>query len=266
MRKINLHFKRQAFFLVVLLFLISGTEAFSQEKSNRINAQDVLARLDDALNFGNGLVKGNMVLIRRTGSSVSWKINLFRKESNLLYLFDKKGRGLENKLLSLDEGDKVYLFNTMSSQLFRKVEEEKYENFQNTGFSFVELSGQLYQANYDPIMKGKMDMGGKAYTRVALKPILTYSYKKLVLLVDQENLEPVRIDFHDKEGVLFKTLNIKYGQVKFKDSQGKSEKRMVNRLEMLTLNTGNIGVWEIHEVDETVKTDPALFTVENIGR
>lgn len=255
--------------IIGLLCLLLGgvkSELSAQNQKVRVNAQEILAKLDETLSFGNGLTKGNLILIQRTGSSVSWNLNLFRDGSSLLYLFDKRGRGLEYKLLSLDEGDRIYLYSTMSSKLFRKTEDEKYENFQNTGFSFVDFSGYLYQANYDPIMNGEMEIKGEKFYRVALKPIITYSYKKLVVLVSKERMEPVRIDFHDKDGILYKTLNIKYGNVKNKTAQGKSSKRMVSRLEMLALNTGSIGVWEIQEVDETVKTDPSLFLVENIGR
>jgi hypothetical protein len=247
--------------------VILSEKLSSQGKEARVNAQEILAKLDETLNFGDGLTKGNLTLIQRSGNTNSWVVNLFRSRSNLLYLFDKKGRGLENKLLSLDEGDRIFVFNTISSKLFRKAEDEKYENFMNSGFGFVEFSGYLYQANYDPIMNGDIKIKGETFIRVSLKPIITYSYKKLVLLMNKEKMEPVRIDFHDKEGVLYKTLNIKYGNVKFKSGDGsQSNKRMVSRLEMLTLNTGNIGVWEIQEVDQTVKTDSSLFDVENIGR
>lgn len=238
----------------------------AQEKSDRVNAQDILARLDETLNFGNGLTKGNLTLIQRSGQATSWRVNLFRDRSSLLFLFEKKGRGLEYKLLSLDEGDKIYLYNVVSSKLFRKTEEEKYENFLNSGFGYVDLSGYLYQANYDPLMSGEVKIGDESLLRVSLKPIITYSYNKLVLLVQKDTKKPVRIDFHDKDGVLWKTMNIKYGPVKLKTSSGVRREERVSRLEMLTLTTGNIGIWEIEEQDTTVVVDRVLFDVDNLGR
>ncbi len=250
--------------VLFLLFFAGSLDA--QAKQDRVNAQEILAKLDEILNFGDGLTKGNLILIQRSGSSMSWKVNLFRYKSNLLYLFEKKGRGLEFKLLTLDEGDRIYLFNTVSSKLFRKTEDEKYENFLTTGFGFVDLSGYLYQANYDPIVNGEVNLQGQVFIRVTLKPIITYSYKKLVLLYEKNLQRPFRIDFYDKDGVLWKTLNIKYGPVKIKTSSGVSREEKVSRLEMLTLNTGNIGIWEVEEQDTTVRADPVLFDVDNLGR
>jgi hypothetical protein len=249
--------------ILILLFLILVSNLSAQVVKK--NAQDILARLDQELNLGDGLTKSNLVLIRRTGDSETYKVSLFRKEGNLLYLMERKGRGLETKLLSLDDGDRIFVYNSLSTKLFRKAEEEKYEIFQNSGFSFVDLSGYLYQANYDPIVNGEVDIAGVIYTRVTLKPIITYDYKKLVLLMTKDE-RPYRIDFHDKDGVLSKSLNIKYATVKFKTNSGTEQKQAVARLEMLDLNTGNIGVMEIQEVDQTVKNDNAVFEVENLAR
>jgi hypothetical protein len=254
-------------FIVTSMSLVLGmlTNSLGAQSSVRKNAQDILAKLDQEMNLGDGLVKSNLILIRRTGASETWKVNLFRSEGNLLYLMERRGRGLETKLLSLDEGDKVFVYNTLSAKLFRKAEEEKYEIFQNSGFSFIDLSGYLYQANYDPIVNGETEINGESYTRVTLKPIITYDYKKLVLLMSKDE-RPFRIDFHDKDGVLYKSLNIKYAKIKFKSSKGLEQKDVVARLEMLDLSTGNIGVLEIQEVDTTVKNDSALFEVENLAR
>lgn len=259
---------RTIFFLLAVgigLFAMP-TQGQETQSGGRVNAQTILAKLDETLDLGNGLVKGNLILIRRSGNSDSWKVNLFRQKGRLLYIFDRKGRGLENKLLTLDEGDKIYLYNSISQKLFRKTEEEKYETFQNTGFSYIDLSGYLYQANYDPIMNGEMKQGEEDCWRVSLKPILTYEYKKLVLLVRKENLEPIRIDFHDKEGTLLKTMNLKYTETRHKTTQGVGSKRIASRWEMLDLRSGTIGVWEITELDETVIPDESLFQMENLGK
>ncbi|WCL48340.1 outer membrane lipoprotein-sorting protein [Leptospira sp. GIMC2001] len=252
-------------FISVLLFMTDSSSFLQAQVASR-NAQEILARLDEELNLGNGLTKANLVLIRRNGQSETWKVSLFRNDGNSLYLMERKGRGLETKLLSLDEGDRIYLFNSLSSKMFRKAEEEKYEIFQNSGFSYVDLSGYLYQANYDPIMNGEMEIASKTYLRVSMKPIITYEYKKLVLLMSKDELRPFRIDFHDRDGVLSKSLNIKYAPVKVKTSSGTTTKELAARLEMLDLNTGNIGILEISELDSTVKTDPAIYSVDNLGR
>ncbi|EOQ87515.1 hypothetical protein LEP1GSC202_2897 [Leptospira yanagawae serovar Saopaulo str. Sao Paulo = ATCC 700523] len=253
--------------LWILFFLISFATLDAQTPDTSLSAQELLARLDREMDFGKGLVKGTYVLIRRNGTSETWKINRFFNGEDALLLFDRKGRGLESKLLTKDEGENVFFFNVLSAKLFRKTDDEKYESLMGTGFFYVDLSGYSYQANYNPLVNGDLEIGGEVYYRVSLKPILPYFYKKLVLLVGKKDLKPYRVDFHDRDGILFKTLNLKYGPVKIKDNTGKVEEiQKASRLEMLDLNTGSITVWEIQEVDKTVNPDASLFNVDNLSR
>jgi hypothetical protein len=265
---LSFHFRLLISFLCFFLISHPGSPSAQGTVSaaQKANAQEVLAKLDSELNLGNGLWKGSLILINRSGRSETWKISVFRENENSLFLLERKGRGLETKILSLDEGDKIFVFNAISSKLFRKQEDEKYENFQNTGFSFVDLSGYLYQANYDPLVNGDTRIGNEDFIRVTLRPIITYEYKKLVLLSKKSGLIPNRIDFHDRDGVLFKTLNIKYSRVKKKTNAGVDNLELAARWEMLDLGTGNIAVLEFQEIDATVKMDKSLFDVENLGR
>ncbi len=173
----------------------------------------------------------------------------------------------KQKLLTKDEGENVFFFNVLSAKLFRKTDDEKYESLMGTGFFYVDLSGYSYQANYNPLVNSDLEISGETYYRVSLKPILPYFYKKLVLLINKKDLKPYRVDFHDRDGILFKTLNLKYGPIKVKDISGKvEEEEKASRLEMLDLNTGSITVWEIQEVDKTVNPDASLFAVDNLSR
>ncbi|MBM9546821.1 outer membrane lipoprotein-sorting protein [Leptospira sp. 201903074] len=252
--------------ILILFFSFVSIEAQAPPDTS-LSAQELLARLDRELDFGKGLVKGTYVLIRRNGTSETWKINRFFNGEDALLLFDRKGRGLESKLLTKDEGENVFFFNVLSAKLFRKTDDEKYEALMGTGFFYVDLSGYSYQANYNPLVNADLEIGGEVYYRVSLKPILPYFYKKLVLLIGKKDLKPYRVDFHDRDGILFKTLNLKYGPVKVKELSGKVEEiQKASRLEMLDLNTGSITVWEIQEVDKSVNPDASLFAVDNLSR
>ncbi|TGN10071.1 outer membrane lipoprotein-sorting protein [Leptospira ilyithenensis] len=252
-------------FLVLTLPCVLNAQGAASPDSV-LSAQELLARLDRELDYGKGLVKGSYILIRRNGQSETWKINRFFNGEDALYLFDRKGRGLESKLLTKDEGENIYFFNVLSAKLFKKTDDEKYEALMGTGFFYIDLSGYSYQANYNPLVNGELEIGGEFFYRVSLKPILPYFYKKLVLLIGKKDLKPYRIDFHDKDGILFKTLNLKYGPVKIKDSSKVEELERASRWEMLDLNTGSITVWEIQEVDKSVAPDQSLFAVDNLSR
>jgi len=252
--------------LVITLFWHSSRTE-SQASENSISAQELVARLDKELEYGKGLIKGNLTLIRRSGQSETWGVNRFYNGEDALYLFDRKGRGLEAKLLTREEGENIFYFNTLASKIFKKTEDEKYEPLFHSGFFYVDLSGYSYQANYNPVINGDLEINGDSFYRVTLKPILPLFYKKLILLVRKKDLKPYRIDFHDKDGILFKTLNLKYGGIKQKDQTGRVEEpNRVSRWEMLDLGSGSISVWEIQEIDKVVNPDPSLFQVDNLSR
>lgn len=238
----------------------------SQGSGARV-AQELIARLDQALVKSNlGLIKANLILIRRSGETASWDVSIFRKDDDTLYLFESRGRGLEYKILIKDGGEQIYVFNVLSKKIFRKVDEEKYEQHLATGFSFMDLSGVSYQANYNPIVQSDLKAAEQSFKRVSLKPIIPYFYSKLILLLELDSLKPTRLDFHDRDGVLFKTMNIKYGPLKVKQNQKIAKEDHASRLEMLDLNTGSISVLEYTEIDKEVKPDPSLFDLANLNR
>ncbi|AVV78840.1 outer membrane lipoprotein-sorting protein [Leptospira santarosai] len=241
-------------------------ETYSQGSNVRI-AQELVARLDQALVKSNqGLIKGNLILIRRSGETWSWDVNMFRKEEDTLYLFESRGRGLEYKILIKEEGEQIYTFNVLSKKIFRKVDEEKYESHLATGFSFMDLSGASYQAHYNPIVQSDLKIADQTFKRITLKPIIPYFYSKLILLLNLDSLRPARLDFHDRDGVLFKTMNIKYGPIKVRQNQKTTKEEYASRLEMLDLNTGSISVLEYTEIDKEVRPDPSLFELANLNR
>ncbi|EQA36099.1 hypothetical protein LEP1GSC047_3301 [Leptospira inadai serovar Lyme str. 10] len=261
-----LRFLPKSVFLSALVVL-SGSLSHAQSTAEKTRvAQELVARLDQALLKADGLVKANLILIKRSGDTWNWDMSVFRKGEDSLSLFESKGRGLEYKILFKEDGELIYAFNALSRKIFRKTDEEKYENHLNTGFSFVDLSGTSYQANYNPIVQSDLEVGGKKMKRVSMRPIVPYFYSKLVLLLEPDTLRPTRLDFHDKDGVLYKTLNIKYGPVKVKSKQKVTRDEIASRLEMLDLNSGSITVLEYTEVDRDVKPDPSLFELENLNR
>lgn len=228
-------------------------------------AQEIIAKLDSTLSMEEGLTKLNISLIERTGRTTTWEGSIFKQREDHLFLYERSGRGLEFKILSKDRGDRIFVYNVLSGKLFRKNEDEKYENFIG-GFTFVDLSGYSYQANYNPLVQSDTKMADQNLLRVALKPILPYQYGKLVLFYNTQTDIPVRIDFYDENVILSKSLNIHFGDVKVKENGTSEKKFRVDRMEMVDLLTGTVTVLDFLEIDKGVKPDRSLFNLENLSR
>ena len=253
---------RVVFHTFIILFLIH-TGLAAQE--NKIPAQQIVAELDKVIKLPAGIIKASLTHIQRTGQTISWNITIFKSGRDALFLFERGYRGLETKLLFKSFGDKVYSYNPLSRKLFGKNEEEKYEPLLHTGFSFIDLSGYSYQANFNPSFRGSIDIDNEKHYRISMLPIIPFVYTKLVTIVNEKTLKPYRIDFYGKDGVIFKTINFKYGPVRIKDKEAKEEERLA-RMESLELETGSISVFEITEIDQSITPDNALFELENFTR
>lgn len=94
-----------AFTFGFLALVVWSKETNSQGSAIRV-AQELVARLDQVLVKSNqGLIKGNLILIRRNGETWNWDVSIFRKEDDTLYLFESSGKGLEYKILIKGEGE-----------------------------------------------------------------------------------------------------------------------------------------------------------------
>ena len=118
MRPITKSLFLKKIFLILILFTISD-KLLSQPIKGK-SGQELLAVLDENTNLGSGLIKGNLTIIKRTGDKITWKINVFRKREDSLWVFIREKGDIEAKFLFKDSGDKVYHYNVLSSKLFLK--------------------------------------------------------------------------------------------------------------------------------------------------
>lgn len=234
----------------------------------KIPIQEIIARVDVALRTPSGLLTGRMTAIQKTGETAIWDFNLYRKKNKMLFQFSSRRRGLEAKVLFLDEGEEIWLWDALRNQLFRKRDLEKYERILGTGFSYVDLSGYSFQANYNGRRVVLFKSGGKNYTRLTIEPIVEGSYAKLELLADQtQAYRPIRIDFHGRDTVLSKTMNFYYDSDVLMRKTGTTAKLSIpSRLEMVDLNNGAISRYEILSHDETVDPGDPLFDPDFLNR
>lgn len=246
------------------VYLVAQTE--TTPIAETIPIQEMIGRIDEALRANDGLYTGRLSRISKDGDSANWDFMLYKKSSSSLFLFSSKRRGLEVKLLYRDEGDEVWLWDALRAQLYRKRDFEKYEGLFQSGFSYVDLSGYSYQANYNG---NDVDQKtGNPMIKLTLNPILEGAYTKVILLANsQESYRPRRMDFFDKEKLLFKTMNFYYdGQILFTRSGKTQEIKNPSRLEILDIKTGSISRLEFFTFDDSISPSDALFDPDFLNR
>jgi len=107
----------------------------------------------------------------------------------------------------------------------------------------------------------------KIYMRLTMAPINPGRYTKLVLLADhQARYRPIRIDYHGRNKILFKSLNFHYGDILHKKSGRTKVISLPIRLEMFDLNSGMISRLEYFTLDDTISPEDAFFDPDFLGR
>lgn len=255
---------------------VSGKAAAEGKRFLRIPVQEMIARVDQVLRIPEGKLSGRLSVITRSGKTAAWDFTLHRKvietegfgRAAALYQFSSPRRGLEAKVLFLEDGEIIWLWDARRRLLYRKRDRERYESVLGSGFTYQDLSGVNYQASYTgrgAVLYRQRD--GGIYTRLELAPINPGSYTRLLLLADHKNnFQPLRIDFHSRDRILFKTMFFRYGNI-LDSASGKNEQlELPVRLEVLDLNSGNISRLEYFTLDRKASPDIAFFDPDYLNR
>ncbi|MBE7438324.1 MAG: outer membrane lipoprotein-sorting protein [Spirochaetales bacterium] len=233
-----------------------------------VPVQELIARVDENLTLPDGLLTGRLTAVQKTGSTSVWDFQLSKREGERLFQFSSKQHGLESRILYREEGEVIYLWDSLRNQLFRKRDFEKFQPIMQTGFSFIDLSGYSFQANYngkEAVLYKTRD--GKIHTRLTLLPIVSGEYSRLVLLTDQkDNYRPLRVDFHDRQGVLTKTMELVYGEVLLRRNNEKGRLPGPSQMEMLNLKTGMITRLDYYTLDDRNPPGEKLFDPDYLNR
>lgn len=230
--------------------------------------QEIIARVDQSFRFGDGILTGRLTAVTKSGSTAQWDFTMYNKEGKRLFQFSSSKRGLEAKILFREDGEEIWLWDASRAQLFRKRDYERFQSVMGTGFSYIDLSGYSLQANYNGseaiLYKTRDD---NIFTRLSMRPIISSNYGKLVLLADQQkSYRPIRIDFHDRQGIMFKTMRQAYGQVLLKSSGKSGTLSSPNRLEVLHLKTGMITRFEVFTYDDSRLPKDTFFDPDYLNR
>jgi len=252
--------------IVILIVLGVSAVLFSEghvtaqaEREIELTAQEMLARVDRIMGYPDGILKGYMMHITPDGSSQKLQITGYINKNQFLFDIVKPARGSMQKILYRLGGEDLWVYDMAARALFHKMGVDKFDDILATNFYYVDLSNADLQSNYVARIDGSVILKNQDCYKLTLDPIdKTGAYGKLTLYVIKQNYIPLRIDYHDQDKVIFKTLSIaKIGQ--------KDGRSFPVRYDMLSIKKGTMTVLEFTSIEDGVSFNAEIFRPEKLG-
>lgn len=224
-----------------------------------LTAQEILARADRILDYPRGLLKGRLTHLTPEGESTVITFSGSIAENDYLLAFSSKSRGEQLKVLYNLRGEDIWVYYVHAAKLFHKMDRDKYDAVLSTNFSFIDLSNADYQSNYTAAITGTAVIKGREAYRLRLDPIYKGgSYGLIVLYADKKESIPLRIDFHDNDKAILKSLSIAKVMTR-------NDRVVPVRYDMLDIRRGTVTILEISGLDETAVFDKTVFYHQQLG-
>lgn len=245
-----------------LMILFSGSERFAdaqEERKVELTAQEILARVDTVIDYPKGVVRGKMVHILPTGSTHKVDFVGYISDDDYLFSFSTADRGEQLKVLFNYRGEDIWVYNILSTKLFHKMGIDKYDSIVFTNFNYVDFSNSDFQSNYTAKITGDAIVNGKESYQMRLIPIFRGgNYGQLTLYVSKGDYIPLRIDYHDIDKVIFKTLSIV-------DTVKRNNRIIPVRCDMLDIKKGTLTIQSFHSFENNVNFDKKIFMHQQLG-
>ncbi len=247
--------------LIIVVFVgLLGDTAFTQKIDIvEITAQSILARVDRVLQYPEGELQGRMKHISPDGKSfdIDFKGNIARND--FLFFFRSSTRGESLKILYNLGGEDIWVYNIHSIKLSHKMGIDKYDSVMSTNFSFIDLSNSDFQSNYIARITGKTLIKGVECYKLALDPIYGGGeYGTITMYATVDQYVPLRIDYHDRDKVIFKFLSLS-------KTMEKNGRIIPLRYDMLNIKDGTVTILSFLKFEESVRFQGEIFRSEKLG-
>ena len=195
--------------IILGILLNSSLTICSQDQ---LTADEIIDRVkENQVDAENSKSQAEMILIDEDGEQEGREIIMFEKEEEddkmtmlLRFLSPKSVEGVT--LLSIENGDKIYLYMPAYQKPRRIAGSSKQENFMGTDFSYEDLSMDYQSEDYEKELVEETD------TQFVIEVIPhdeEVSYSRFLLFVNKEQFYLEKVEFYDLEGKHGKTLEIK---------------------------------------------------------
>jgi len=252
--------KIKLLFIIPVLIISVYISVLSQGKDEvELTAQSILARVDRIMQYPEGEIQGRMKHIFPDGKSFDIDFKGLIAKNDFLFLFSSGSRGDSLKVLYNMGGEDIWVYNVHSVKMFHKMGIDKYDRLLSTNFSYIDISNSDFQSNYNARISGKTLIKGIECYKLILDPIYDGSeYGTITVYASVDKYIPLRIEYHDRDKVIFKFLSL----VKTMEKEG----RIVPvRYDMLNIKDGTVTILSYLKFDESRKFQGEIFRPEKLG-
>jgi len=252
--------KNKFLLIISAIAVLLYDPVFSQKKDTvEITAQSILARVDRIMQYPEGELQGRLKHISPDGKSFDIDFKGYIAKNDFLFFFSSASRGESLKVLYNMGGEDIWVYNIHAVKMFHKMGVDKYDRLMSTNFSFIDLSNSDFQSNYNARITGKTLIKGVECYKLELNPIFQGSeYGTISVYVTVDQYIPLRIDYHDRDKVIFKFLSL----AKTMEKEGRI---IPIRYDMLNIKDGTVTILSYTKFDESIKYQGEIFRPEKLG-
>ncbi len=151
----------------------------------------------------------------------------------------------------------MYLYMPAYKKVRRIASSEKSEKFMGTDFTYDELGGSYSREDYDSTLIEETE---EIYKLELIPRDEESSYSKLLMEVDKEKFYFRRIEFYDKDGNLWKVMEI------LEIEEEEDGTITVNKIDLTDLKENHKTIVEMEHIERDIPLPDNFFSVRTIQR
>lgn len=183
-------------FLTPMFTVAQNADTLLQYMDNLMSApKDKTATVQMTLTDKSGDIKTREAIMKQKG------------KDKKLYRYTKPESQAGVCTLSLP-GDVMWLYMPAFDEPVKITLLSKSQAFTGTDFSYEDMNSQSYSEKYKPTLSSSTNP--QSYTLNLIPKSKKSDYSKIVLSMDKTNYFPLKMDFFDKQGTLYKVATYKY--------------------------------------------------------
>ena len=252
-------FKKYSVFFFLFMVMLSLNIFGSAEQ---LTAEQIIDRVkENQVDYENSKTQAEMILIDKNSNVEEREIIMFEKEENdktsmlMRFLSPKSVEGVT--LLSIENGDRIYLYMPAYQKPRRIAGSSKQENFMGTDFSYEDISMDYQSEEYQ---KNLLEETEQQFLIEVIPDDEEISYQKFLLYINKEAFYVEKVEFYDMNEQLAKTLAIK--EVKIDEN---------NRITPIKIELNNITdshqtKMNIKEIEYNSDLSSSFFSIRTLQR